>query len=127
MQADMKDEVVHLRLDVKMAGILTEKSNGTHVLYISTIKATNTVPKIAKGTVWDLRAAYLFWEKLSEILHKYGFLTDLNNSGVSNRSMLGSRCTSLWHVDDLKISHMYSKVVNRIMRLLEEDLEKKNH
>jgi hypothetical protein len=37
---------------------------------------------------------------------------------VANKVIDGKQCTILWHVDDLKISHVESEVVDEILRLL---------
>ena len=42
------------------------------------------------------------------------------NKCVENKTINGKQCTILWHVDDLKISHVDPKVVNDIIKKLEE-------
>ncbi len=37
---------------------------------------------------------------------------------MANKIINGSQCTILWHVDDLKISHVDSRVVNQMIELL---------
>ena len=37
-----------------------------------------------------------------------------------NKTINGKQCTILWHVDDLKISHVNSKVVNSVLGKLGE-------
>jgi hypothetical protein len=74
MQADM-DEVVHVRLQGRMAELLAKldpalyskyivQENGRAVIYVRLLKALY-------GT---LRAALLFWEKLSSHRHYYSTL-----------------------------------------------------
>ena len=37
-----------------------------------------------------------------------------------NKTINGKQCTILWHVDDLKISHVDSKVVDSVLEKLGE-------
>jgi len=41
-----------------------------------------------------------------------------------NKDINGKQCTIAWHVDDLKISHVYPEVVENIVRLLNEQYGK---
>jgi len=41
------------------------------------------------------------------------------NKCVVNKIINGKQCTIIWHVDDLKISHVDPKVVNNIIKRLE--------
>jgi hypothetical protein len=43
---------------------------------------------------------------------------------VDNKTVNGKQCTILWHVDDLKISHVDPKVVNSVIGQLEEEFGK---
>jgi len=41
-----------------------------------------------------------------------------------NKDIDGSQCTILWHVDDLKISHVNPKVVTNVIKELETEFGK---
>jgi hypothetical protein len=43
---------------------------------------------------------------------------------VANRSLSGGQCTVLWHVDNLKVSHVDKKVVETIIELLNSEFGK---
>lgn len=43
---------------------------------------------------------------------------------VANKQINGTQCTIVWHVDDLKISHVCPETVTSIIKLLENDLGK---
>jgi hypothetical protein len=103
MQADM-DEIIYMRLEGTMADLLIKldpdtyqrharKINGKTVLYVRLIKALY-------GT---LRAALLFWRKLSSKLKEWGFEINPYDWCVANKVINGEQCTVLRHVDDLKI------------------------
>jgi len=54
----------------------------------------------------------LFWKKLSQQLQEWGFEVNPHDWCVVNKTINGKQCTLLWHVDDLKTSHMDPEVVN---------------
>ena len=41
-----------------------------------------------------------------------------------NKVIIGNKCTVLWHVDNLKISHINKDVVLEIINLLEKEFRK---
>ena len=71
-----------------------------------------------------LTGAFLFWKKLSKQLIKWGFVLNTYDSCVANKTINGKQCTILWHVDDLKISHVDPKVVDEVIALLESEFGK---
>jgi Reverse transcriptase (RNA-dependent DNA polymerase) len=119
MQADM-DEVVHMRLEGTMVDLLLNVApkyaifvtieNGKKVLYVLLTKALY-------GT---MRAALLFWRMLSAQLIEWGFTMNPYDPCVANKTVNGTQCTVLWHVDDLKISHVERKVVENVLGLLDK-------
>lgn len=50
-----------------------------------------------------LKAAMLFWRKLTKTLKQWGFTVNPYDWCVVNKDIDGSQCTIVWHVDDLKI------------------------
>jgi hypothetical protein len=57
-------------------------------------------------------------EGLDGNLAEWGFELNPYNWCVANKMINGKQCTILWHVDDLKISHVDPEVVEVILRLL---------
>ena len=86
---------------------------GKKVIYTDMLKALY-------GT---LKAARLFWEKLSGILiNDMGFTVNPYDSCVVNRTEKdGSKTTIVWHVDDLKISSTGKEVVDSIIQSLKNE------
>ena len=120
MQSDM-DEVVHMRIDGDAAKLLLQvdqkryepfltEEKGKPVLYVQLIKALY-------GT---LQAAYLFWLDLSAELEKMGFVRNDYDLCVANKTINGKQCTIVWHVDDLKISHVEQAVLEEIVQRLQD-------
>jgi len=53
----------------------------------------------------------LFWRLLSDTLKEWGFKINEYDLCVANKYINGQRCTIIWHLDDLKISHVDKYVV----------------
>ena len=90
------------------------QENGKPVLYV-------VLKKALYGT---LRAALLFWRRLSSQLIAWGFEANPYDSCVVNKQINGKQCTILWHVDDLKISHVDPEVVTSIIDIIEAEFGK---
>ena len=125
MQVDLDDEEVIIRLTGKMVELLLEidpemyepyltYERGEPVLYLELLKALY-------GTI---RAAHLFWEKLSKQLIEWGFMPNPYDPCVMNKIIDGKQLTVTWHVDDLKISHVLSTVVDSFIEDLEREFGK---
>ena len=124
MQGD-QDETVHMRLEGTLAELLTKcdpklyrqyviKENNKPVLYVELIKALY-------GT---LRAALIFWRKLTSKLVEWGFTINPYDWCIANKQINGQQCTLVWHVDDMKISHVDTKIVDDVIKRLEREFGK---
>ena len=67
---------------------------------------------------WTLKAALLFWKKLSASLKQQGIEINPYDWYVANKTANGKQCTIVWHVDDLKISHVNSAVIDEVIASL---------
>jgi hypothetical protein len=74
---------------------------------------------LLKALYGTLQAALLFWENLSKQLQEWGFEINPYDFCVANKIINGKQCTIVWHVDDLKISHVDSRAVTTILNLLD--------
>jgi hypothetical protein len=119
MQSDMTGKVV-MKLEGVMAEVILKidqtkykkhvtKENGKDVIYVILTKALY-------GT---LQAALLFWQNLSSQLEKWGFMINPYDFCVANKTINGKQCTIVWHVDDLKVTHVDPVVVTTILNLLD--------
>jgi hypothetical protein len=87
---------------------------GSRVLYV----------ELKKALYGTLKAALLFWKRLSNQLTSWGFKINQYDWCVANKIINGSQCTVIWHVDDLKISHVDPAVVSQIIDLLSGEFGK---
>jgi Reverse transcriptase (RNA-dependent DNA polymerase) len=121
MQADMDSEV-HVRFTGKMVELLLELNHDTYAPYV-TMEGKEKVlyVKLLKALYGTIRAARLFWEKLSKKLQEWGFKANGYDSCVVNKIVNGKQLTVAWHVDDLKISHVDVAVVDEFLEQLDNE------
>ena len=126
MQVDMPEgEIVYVRLTGIMVDKLLEidfEMYSPFVVYEGKVKCLYV--ELLKALYGTLRAARLFWEKLSGKLLEWGFVPNPYDSCVMNKMINGKQCTIGWHVDDLKISHVDPKVVDHVIELLDGEFGK---
>ena len=60
-----------------------------------------------------MQAALLFWIDLTGYWIKQGFKLNPYDNCIANKQIDGSQCMVLWHMDDMKISHMSDAVLMR--------------
>jgi hypothetical protein len=119
MESGMKGKVIMklegimakvvLKIDPKKYSKYVAKENGKVVIYVI----------LTKALYGSLQAALLFWQNLSTELLIWGFEINLYDFCVANKTINGKQCTIVWHVDDLKISHIDYIAVATILNLLD--------
>ena len=115
MHSDM-DPNVHMRLDGILAELLLEIAPETYLPYVTYEKGKPVIyVEMLKALYGTLRAARLFWERLTGVLISWGFVINPYDHCVANKWINDRQCTITWHIDDLKISHVNEKVVDQIV------------
>ena len=122
LHADM-NEIVYMRIDADMAKLLVEIDPDLYGPFLTYTRDNQPVlyVRLQKALYGTLQAALLFWEKLSGLLQSWGFVLNPYDKCVANKNINGSICTILWHVDDLKISHVDPNVVSEIIQQLSDE------
>ena len=121
LHADM-DEDLHRILEGTIAELIIKLDPSLyrkHIWYTQKGKPMLYV-KLKKALYGTLQAALLFWKLLSDTLQEWGFKINAYDQCGANKNIEGKKCTVLWHVDDLKISHISQHVVEDILRKLTE-------
>ena len=77
----------------------------TFITKMSKVKSLLYV-KIHKALYGILRSALLFYRKLVGDLEAEGSTINPYDTCVANKLINGKQMTTVWHVDDLKISHV---------------------
>jgi len=120
MQADI-DEIIHVRLRGPLAMLMARLDPTKYERYIQYEKGKPVLyVKLNKALYGTLQAALLFWQDLTSALSKWGFKLNPYDQCVANKTINGKQCTILWHVDDLKISHVDPQVVTDLIDKLED-------
>jgi hypothetical protein len=118
MQADI-DEVLHVRLEGPLAALLMKVDPELYTQYLTTENGKDVMyVKLAKALYGTLQAALLFWKDLSGYLIEEGFELNPYDNCVANKIINGTQCTVLWHVDDLKCSHVAQQVLEDLVAKL---------
>ena len=124
MQAEMED-LVHMKLEGKMAELMVRIDPKLYRQYVQVEKGRQVLyVELKKALYGTLKAALLFWRRLSSQLETWGFEINPYDTCVANKEINGNQCTILWHVDDLKISHIDANVVTEVIKLLESEFGK---
>ena len=71
--------------------------------------------EVKKAIYGILEASLLFWTKLFKILEEMDYQRNESDWCVMNIIVNGKKFTILWHFDDLKMSHVGSKIVSSFL------------
>ena len=125
MQADI-DELVHVRFTGDMVKMLLQIDEQMYSEYVVMEKGEQVMyMELLKALYGTLRAARLFWQKLSkQLIDGCGFVPNKYDDCVVNKMINGSQMTVVWHVDDLKVSHADAKEVTKFIHQMEETFGK---
>ena len=120
MQTDL-NEKVHMRLDGAMAELLLKIDAKLYRKYLVQHGNKSVMyVELQKALYGTLDASLLFWKELTRTLEGWGFKRNPYDWCVMNKTIDGHQCTVLWHVDDLKISHVDSGVVDKVLRDIDD-------
>ena len=125
MQAKI-DELVHVRFTGAMVTLLLEIDHEMYKDYVTIEKGERVMyMELLKALYGTLRAACLFWQKLSkQLIDEWGFIPNKYDDCVVNKMVNGQQMTVVWHVDDLKVSHVDASEVEKFVRQMEETFGK---
>ena len=111
------DETIHIRLDGPLVDLLikVEPSYQSFVCFERGQRIIYTC--LNKALYGTLQAAMLFWKELTQFVTvDLGFTVNPYDLCVANKLIDGKQCTILWHVDDIKMSHVSQDVLESIMK-----------
>ena len=121
MQAEI-DELVHVRFTGAMVTLLLEIDHEMYKDYVVVEKGERVMyVELLKALYGTLRAACLFWQKLSkQLIDEWGFTPNKYDDCVVNKMINGQQMTVVWHVDNLKVSHVEAMEVEKFVQQMEE-------
>jgi hypothetical protein len=89
-------------------------SKGQKVLYVRLLNALYGI----------MKAALLYYQRFVTDLKSVGFCINPYDPCVANKTVKGKQLTVVWHVDDLKVSHVLATVVTRMADWLKKTYER---
>jgi uncharacterized protein YeaC (DUF1315 family) len=121
MQADI-DEIVHVKFEGEIAELFAQVDPTVYNKFVITEHGKPTLyVQLQKALYGTVQAALLFWKELTQFLvEDLGFELNPYDQCVANKMINGKQCTILWHVDDLKISHVDQQVLENLLNRLNE-------
>ena len=121
MQAKI-DELVHVRFTGATVNLLFEIDHEMYKDYVVIEKGEQVMyMELLKALYGTLRVACLFWQKLSkQLIDEWGFIPNKYDNCVVNKMVNGQQMTVVWHVNDLKVSHVDTTEVEKFVRQMEE-------
>ena len=115
-----QDETVHMKLEGTLAQLLTKCDPTKYQPYLTTEHGKPVLyVELVKALYGTIRAALIFWRKLTKQITEWGFTVNPYDWCVANKMVRGSQLTITWHVDDLKISHIDKEVLEDLITQLE--------
>ena len=124
MQANIDDET-YVKIQGAMCDIFVKIDPERYANFVCTEQGRNTIYlKLKKALYGTIRAARLFYDQLIDTLKSWGFSLNDYDRCVANKDINGHQCTIVWHVDDLKISHVDPDVVTDIINKLNDRYRK---
>jgi hypothetical protein len=119
LQTDYNKGDTHVRIEGPMLELLVKLDPSHYRKYVHTYPNGKKVliAEIRKAMYGTLNASLLFWQKLSGTLRDdMGFAVNPYDWCTMNKLVNGKQCTILWHVDDIKVSHVDPQVVTDILK-----------
>ncbi|KAL7570585.1 hypothetical protein ACA910_017636 [Epithemia clementina (nom. ined.)] len=115
-----KGERVIMKIRGSLVDMLVEMSPEIYHEHV-VIEAGNKILYVivTKAIYGMLISALLFYKKLKKDLEEIGFEVNPYDPCIANRMINGKQHTVTWHVDDLKSSHVDSKVNDEFANWLE--------
>jgi hypothetical protein len=114
LNASMKEHEVLMRLDAKLAMILT-KIRPDYLPFLD--KDGTMVVQLDKALYGCVESAKLWYDHLRKSLEAMGFTVNANDICTFNKGSVsdGDQCTIILHVDDLMITSKNSSIVDKVI------------
>ena len=97
------------------------QANPKYLDYVKVVKGRKVLYlKVLRALYGCIRSALLWYELFSSTLTKMNFVINPYDKCIANKMVDGAQCTIVWYVDDVKVSHVNRKVVEDVMKELEE-------
>ena len=108
---------IHIKLEGAIVTLLEEIDPEYYMYFIYTdIRERKCMYAESNKAIYGtLESSLLFWAKLSKSLEEMGYQRNEYEWCVVNKITENKQCTILWHVDDLRTSHVDPAVVSSVL------------
>jgi hypothetical protein len=116
-EVDPNDDIVRMVLRGELAELMVKMNPSMYRKYVTPDKKGRTLlyVELQKAVYGTLKTSLLFYQKLVKQITRDGFKLNPYDPCVANKMIGGKQMTICWHVDDLKISHLNPKVVDKMV------------
>jgi hypothetical protein len=112
-------------IDIANAFIQTrvEEEKDVHKAHVTKDKKGVSQPLVqCQNAIYGtMVASLLCYRKFAKSLTSIGFVINPYDPCVANKMVRGKQITICWHVDDLKVSHVMPKVMDRMIKYLRKE------
>ncbi|MEN9849167.1 MAG: hypothetical protein RL368_1907, partial [Pseudomonadota bacterium] len=126
IQTDIEDK--DTKVVMKIRGVLVDilcDLDAKYVEFIVNEDSKKTLYVQLKKAIYGLlESAMLFYKKLSSWLVEKGYKINPYDICVANKMINGNQHTIIWHVDDLKASHVDPRVNDNFVKCLNKEFGK---
>ena len=115
-----------MRLRGKLAELMVKVAPEIYTKYVIVNSKGETVlyVRLLNALYGIMKAALLFYQRFVTDLKSIGFEINPYDPCVANKMVNGKQLTVVWHVDDLKVSHVSSDVVTKMADWLKSTYER---
>ena len=122
---DDKDKAI-MRLRGKLAELMVKVAPEIYTKYVIINKKGETVlyVRLLNALCGIMKAALLYYQRFVKDLKSIGFTINPYDPCVANKTVQGKQLTVVWHVDDLKVSHVNPAVVTQMADWLKKTYQR---
>ena len=95
------------KFDKELYGQYVVEEKGECIVYMELLKALY-------GTLQAMRLFWEIWQ--SKLIDKWNFIPNRYDICVVNKVVNGKQLTVAWHVNDLKVTHVDKKLVEKFIK-----------
>jgi len=118
LNADM-DDFVATKIEGMMVDFMVKVDSEKYSKYVRIHNNKKGLyVKILKALYGCIKLDLFWYTFFSETFRKIGFVLNPYDLCVANKVVNNKKCTITWYVDDLKISHVDSSVVDRVIKTI---------
>ena len=125
LKAGMNDLVIGVKLQGPTVDAILKVNKQKYNKYVSYSSRKKTIyVKLKKAMYCAITAPLLWYTLFSRTLLNKGFKINPYDSCVANKVVIGHQFTICWYVDDIKVSHKHKRVVNDMIKRIENKFYK---